>query len=130
MDNTTAVNIIIAHLKSLDPARVKRVTDLIAEAMHHVNKVAPELTGAQKKQLVIDAVSAIPADSFTKELIEAVRTIVSTNILPDFIETAMDISRGNFDFKLLSKDVQDVKKVGGACMPLVTFLKRQCGGKS
>ena len=101
-------------MKSLDLYHNKPLRGM----MQFVNKVAPDMEGADKKQLVIDAVTTLPPDSFPHELMNVINAIIQTNILPDFIETAMDISRGVFDFKLIKKDVIDVETVAVTCVPL------------
>jgi hypothetical protein len=116
----------------LNTREVVRTTDLIAQAIAQVNVLAPTLDGASKKQIVLDAFAALPTNKgmLASEIIVLVQVIIESNVLPDLIETALDISRGVFDFKLLRKDMKDIQQVSSACLPVcASFKKCLCPAK-
>jgi hypothetical protein len=86
-------------------------TSVIATIMSVVTAANPDMSGANKKTLVLEAISAIASaeglSAIPLEVLEDVKDLLDRNALGEVIDVLVDASKGKFDFGKIVKAGED-----------------------
>ena len=129
---TTTSEDLIAYIVSL-PCDTNATT-IVTKSMEFLNSFPKEaaLTGSDKKQILLKAIKELPSSSLNTtlpaETLEVLQTMLSANIIHDLIDTAHNIALGKLNIGQVTKDIEEIKKVSKANLPLLCSLKNLVTG--
>ena len=111
-------NFIVNDKASLNPV------NLIVKGMEVAQKL-PNMSGAEKKALVISALEKVAAgkdgvtgtddDLIPQEVVASIRAVLEKNLVGDIIDVVADIVKGKFDLQKATDVAKDTVQVAVGC---------------